>query len=113
MLRRWSAHPERSSEVTPKPKPLPEADFINPALPSPHRHLLSNFVECPLSLTGSGRGARGPGTVRMNPTVSSAEIREATGLSQKTLTRWHKGRPYPGARDRTAPVRPGQDGLLP
>ena len=49
----------------------------------------------------------------MNPTVSSAEIREATGLSQKTLTRWHKGRPYPGARDRTAPVRPGQDGLLP
>ena len=27
----------------------------------------------------------------MNPTVSSAEIREATGLSQKTLTRWHKG----------------------
>ena len=35
--------------------------------------------------------ARGPGTVHMNPTVSSAEIREATGLSQKTLTRWHKG----------------------
>ena len=35
MLRKaWAAHPERFVRGVPKPKPLPEAVFINPPIPS-------------------------------------------------------------------------------
>ena len=30
----WAAHPERFVRGVPKPKPLPEAVFINPPIPS-------------------------------------------------------------------------------
>ena len=32
--RAWAAHPERFVRGVPKPKPLPEAVFINPPIPS-------------------------------------------------------------------------------
>ena len=47
----WPLIPNASSEVVPKPKPLPEAVFINPPIPSLHHtgHCsLINPVECPI-----------------------------------------------------------------
>ena len=49
----------------------------------------------------------------MNPTVSSAEIREATGLSQKTLTRWHKGGHIPVPEIGQHPSGRGKMGYYP
>ena len=47
----WAAHPERFVRGVPKPKPLPEAVFINPPIHFPHHtgHCsLINPVECPI-----------------------------------------------------------------
>ena len=47
----WAAHPERFVRGVPKPKPLPEAVFINPPIPSLTTQdiaLWINPVECPI-----------------------------------------------------------------
>ena len=49
----------------------------------------------------------------MNATVTSAEIRKATGLSQKTLTRWHKGGHIPKPEVGQHPSGRGKMGYYP
>ena len=49
----------------------------------------------------------------MNATVSSAEIRKATGLSQKTMTRWHKGGHIPEPEVGQHPSGRGKMGYYP